>query len=71
MLLLAFGAAGSIVLQIPLGVAADHLNRVRLSLLAGFVCVLAPLGAAFTGGQLWALYPLIFLYFGAAGVFIR
>lgn len=63
------GALGGICLQIPIGKLADRIGpRTTLAAVA-IACAALPLMIGMAGARPLALYPLTFLYVGAAGAF--
>ncbi len=63
------GALGGICLQIPIGRLADRIGpRTTLAGVA-LACAVLPLMIGLSGARPLALYPLTFLYVGAAGAF--
>ncbi len=70
--LVAVGAFGVILLQLPLSWLGDHINRYRLMLVCGLTGLLAPALMLAAGLQLsWWLYPVFFVYVGVTeGLYI-
>lgn len=64
--MMAAGALGGIVLQAPLGRLADSIGRLRVAVLAAFVCVIGPGLIYLSGASPVALYAVMFGYVGIA-----
>jgi MFS family permease len=68
-LLVTTGALGALCLQIPVGHMADRIGRARMLTLIAAAAVVIPLAMAAAGDRLTLMFPLVFLYVGAASAF--
>jgi MFS family permease len=66
-LLLSVAVAGTVALQIPLGIVSDRMRRRVLLLLCGFVGLLGALALPRLIGGDWLVWPMVFVW---GGVFV-
>ncbi len=67
--LMAAGALGGIALQIPVGRLADRTGHLRTLRLVALIALLLPACIGLAAGNLWLLFPLIFLFAGISSAF--
>lgn len=68
-LLVATGALGALVMQIPIGHFADRVGRARTLRLIALGALALPFTIIAAGQTLFALFPLVFIYGGLASAF--
>lgn len=64
--LLSIFVLGNVVMTLPIGWLADHINKRLVLIGCGAVCTIAPIGATLMVDSLWALGGLLFLWGGCA-----
>ena len=67
--LMAAGALGGIALQVPVGRLADRTGHLRTLKLVAACALILPAFVALAQNQLWALFPLIFVFAGISSAF--
>lgn len=67
--LMAAGALGGIALQVPVGRLADRTGHLRTLRLVALAALILPLGIALAQGNLWLLFPLVFVFAGISSAF--
>jgi len=68
-LLVAIGALGAIMLQIPLGKLADRTGRDRTLSGVALSAVILSIAMGLAGANLWLLIPMVFFFVGASSAF--